>query len=44
MGFKGGSKPSQAADMGVAAPNLMADEQQKPAKKNIVPPVKKQGK
>jgi hypothetical protein len=30
--------------MGVAAPDLMADEKQKPAKKNIVPPVKKQGK
>jgi len=33
-----------AAAMGVAAPDLMADEKQKPAKKNIVPPVKKQGK
>ena len=30
-----------AAAMGVAAPDLMADEKQKPAKKNIVPPVKK---
>jgi hypothetical protein len=33
-----------AAAMGVAAPDLMADEKQKPVKKNIVPPVKKQGK
>ena len=30
-----------AAAMGVAAPDLMADEKHKPAKKNIVPPVKK---
>ena len=44
MGFKSGYNPNQAAAMGVAAPDLMADEKQKPAKKNIVPPVKKQGK
>lgn len=32
MGLKGSYNPNQAAAMGVAAPDLMADEKQKPAK------------